>query len=170
MGVELAVAVVSLAVAGASTYAANQQAKKSASAQKEASNISAASERNREADARRQQIREQRIRVAQVEQSAQNTGVTSSSGEIGSLSALSTNAGANLASMSGQGMANQGIAQQNQAALNAQVKQGTYQAVGGFAGSLFGATSGSLVAAGNKLFGTQPKSTAAGQTAAAINK
>lgn len=170
MGVEVAIAVVALAVAGAATYSANRQAKKAAEAQREASNINQASDRNKEADARRQQIREQRIRVAQVEQSAQNTGVSSSSGELGSLSALTTNAGANLASMSGQGLANQGIAQQNQNALNAQVKQGTYQSIASVSSSIFGATSGSLVASAGKLFGTQKQSTAAGQTAAAINK
>lgn len=141
-----ALVVVAIAAA-ATTYSQVQQnrAQKSAArAQKEASDVSQAQQKNQEMEARRQQIRQQRIRQAQVQQAAANTGVSDSSGELGSLSALSTNVGANLANISSQAVAAQGIGAANQRATDFMGKSqqwGMYGQIASSVGSLAGGAS-----------------------------
>jgi len=137
MGIETIAIVATAAGLAGSAYSAVQQnraQKKAAGAQKDAADTSAALQKNQEMEARRKQIREQRIRAAQIEQSASNQGVSYSSGQLGSISALTTNVGSNLAAMSAQNYAANGIGQANQTAVNAQSSSQQW----GMYGSLFG--------------------------------
>lgn len=142
MGIETAAIVVAAVSVAASTYAGVQQnkaQKKAAGAQEEAAETASAQQKNQEMEARREQVRRQRIQAAQIQQAASNQGVASSSGEFGSLSALSTNVGANLANMSSQSLAAQGIGNAQQQATNfqGQAQQwGMYGQVAGGLGSL----------------------------------
>ena len=137
MGVETAAIVVAAVGAAATTYSVTEQqrqSKRAAGAQKEASDIAEAQRKNEEMDQRRQQIRQQRIRAAQVEQGAANQGASDSSGELGSLSALSSNVASNLATMSGRSAAASGIYSANQRALNAPSAAQTAGAIGQIGG------------------------------------
>lgn len=142
---QAAVLAVVAVAAAASTYSAVQQnraQKRAAGAQQDAADTAAAEQKNQEMEARRQQIRQQRIRTAQVQQAASNAGASQSSGELGSLSALSTNVGANLANMASQVKAAEGIGAANQRVLDAQSNAsqwGLYGSIAGSVGSLAGA-------------------------------
>jgi len=153
MGIEtiaLVVAAVGATATVAGTMQQNRQARKAAGAQKEASDVSSAQQRIEDMEQRRQQIRQQRIRQSQIEQSASNAGVSESSGELGSLSALSTNAASNLAMMSGRNLAAQGIGAANQQAANAQGQAQTWGAISQLGGAAMrlgvqgGATRGAM--------------------------
>lgn len=137
MGIETAAIVVAAVGAAATTYSVTEQqrqSKRAAGAQKEASDIAEAQRKNEEMDQRRQQVRQQRIRAAQIEQGAANQGASDSSGELGSLSALSSNVASNLATMSGRSAAASGIYSANQRALNAQSAAQTAGAIGQIGG------------------------------------
>lgn len=149
-------AVVAIAAA-VSTYSAVQQnraQKAAAREQKNAADISTAQQQNQEMQARREQVRRQRITAAQIQQGASNQGASASSGEFGSLSALSTNVGANLANMAAQSKAAAGIGAANQAAVNAQSQGATWGSYGQIAGSV-----GSLAGAAGATFNSAPSST-----------
>lgn len=137
MGVETAAIVVAAVGAASTVYSVSEQqrqSKRAAGAQKEASDIAEAQRKNEEMDQRRQQIRQQRIRAAQIEQGAANQGASDSSGELGSLSALSSNVASNLATMSGRSAAASGIYSANQRAANAQQAGQTAAAIGQIGG------------------------------------
>ena len=88
---------------------------------------------------RRQEVRKQRIRVAQIEQSAANTGVAGSSGEFGSVSGLQTSTASNLANISMNSLSAAGISRQNQRSADAQMKGqiwGSVAQIGGMAMNL----------------------------------
>ena len=156
MGIETAAIVVAAVGAATTVYSTVEQqraAKRQAGAQKEQSDIAAAQQRQAEADARRQEIRKQRIRQAQIEQGAANQGVSSSSGELGSLSALSTNTAASLANMSGSSLAAQGISKAGQNALNAQSDTQTWNAVGNIGSAVTGLAAPTAGEGLSKLFG-----------------
>ena len=132
MGIEVAIAITAAtaAVGAASSYVANRAQGKAADAQKEASNVASAQQKQQEMDARRNAYRQQRIKAAQISQGAANTGTQMSSGEIGSLSALSTNAGTQLASLAGADLSNQGIASANQSYADNLGKASTWSSIG----------------------------------------
>lgn len=156
MGLEtiaIAAAAVGAATTVYSTVESARAAKKQAGATKEANDINAANQRNQEADARRQQIRQQRIRQAQIEQGAANQGVVGSSGEIGSLAALSTTTAASLANMSGSQLAAGGIASANQSAANYAGKAQTWNAVGSIGSAVTGLAAPAAGSGLSKLFG-----------------
>lgn len=146
------VAAIGAATTVYSTVEQNRAQRRSASAQKEASDVSAAQQRQQEAEARRKQIREQRIRAAQIEQGATNQGVSGSSGELGSLSALSTNSASNLAYLSGQQRAAAGITAANQRSLNAQSDAQNAAAIGGISSTVTGLAAPYAGAGISKLF------------------
>lgn len=157
MGAEVAIAVAAIGAA-TTVYATTEQqrqAKKSASAQKEASDISAAQQKNDEMNQRRQQIRQQRIRAAQIEQGAANQGVSDSSGELGSLSALSTNVSNNLATLSGKSLASSGIYSATQRAANAQQAGQTAAAYGQIGGMAMNLAAPKAAEGLSKLFQTE---------------
>lgn len=94
----VAFAVASLVVAAAGTTASIVSGNQSRAAQRHATDLQEQSQNEQRAgnaaqaaNERRNQFREERIRRARIEQSAQNTGTADSSGELGSLAALSTN-------------------------------------------------------------------------------
>src|SRR5690606_24432925 len=85
---------------------------------------------------RRQQIREERIRRAQILQSAANTGTSGSAGEAGALGSLASQQATNLGMNQGAYMRGQRIGQHAQAAANfmgdARSAAGRSQMFGGF--------------------------------------
>lgn len=151
-------AVASLAATAYSTMEQQKQAQKAAKRQKEARAISGAEQQTQQMEARRQQIREERIRRSQIIQASENTGVSLSSGEIGSVGALGTSTEANLSSMNRQANAAAGIGYQTQKAADAQATGQKWAAIGGISSSIFG-TAIQLGAFQNKPEQPQPKST-----------
>lgn len=129
------VAVAAVAVSGATAYEANRQAKKAAEKQEEAGKVASAEQAAQQTAQTRAQIREERVRRAQILQSSENTGVTASSGAIGSTGALQTTVGANLASASRQANAANAITGLQQDAADALFKEQQVQAAGGFISS-----------------------------------
>lgn len=93
----------------------------------------------------RQQIREERVRRARILQSAENTGVSESSGEAGAVGSLSTNLGTNLgfnagalASAGRQGFFLQDAANSSRAAQNDLNRASNWQRAGSLAISTIG--------------------------------
>lgn len=144
MGVEVAIAVVSLATVAAGAYEQSRQAKSAAKDRKEAGRVSQAEQAAQLNQSRRQQVREERVRRAQVLQSAQNTGVSQSSGELGATSALGSLIGGNLAGISRQQNSSSAIGSLSQSAANADVKGAQWSAIGSIGGSVFGLAAGGL--------------------------
>lgn len=147
-----AVAVASLLVTAASTAYSIEEQRKAGKAQQEGQDIATAQQKSIDLANRRQQIREERIRRAQIEQAAANQGAGGSSGEAGAISALGSQVGSNVASISQGQKAAEGIGNAMSAAAGstqrAQVSQGVaslsgtiFQASGGF-GSIFSGDSG----------------------------
>lgn len=155
MGLETAAIVVAAVGAATSVASTVQQAragKKQSSAMREASDVASAQQKQQEMEQRRQQVRQQRIRSAQIEQGAANQGVAGSSGELGSLGALSTNTANNLAFMSGSRMAANGITAANQRGLNAQQDASTWGAIGNISSTVTGLAAPAAGAGLSKLF------------------
>lgn len=101
------------------------------------------------AQERRQQIREERIKRAQIMNQAELTGTSGGSGELGALGGMSQELGSNLGMNQGSILRGQRISGflQNQsnfmsAAQSSQARAGTYRQVGQLGGSLFSAAGG----------------------------
>lgn len=109
---------------------ANSENKKTQAEQKALNAQKAANER-------RQQIREERVRRAQVEQSAENTGVAGSSGELGAVSGLTTQLGANIGTNLGQLQGVQNINNYSQAAADFSTAANRNQSDASSAASIF---------------------------------
>lgn len=133
------VAVAAVAVAAGSAYMSAQAQKDAAKERKEAGKVSSAEQAAQRNQNRRQSIREERVRRAQVMQSAQNTGVSESSGELGATSALGTLISSNVATQSRQQNASNGIAEASQNAANSDLSSMQWSGIGSIAGSVFGA-------------------------------
>lgn len=132
------IAAAALAATAAAGYEQRQQAKKAAKEQKEARAIAGAEQSAQQMEGRRQQLREERVRRAQILQASENTGVTASSGALGSVSALGTSTGANVASLSRQANSATGISAASQRAANADLRGQEAAAIGGITSSVFG--------------------------------
>lgn len=125
MGIELAISGAALAL-GAISTAVNVGAAASASAdrakafaaQTEANNVAVAQQTNNAAYDRRARIREERVRMASMEQGAENSGTGGSSAEAGALGSLRSNFDALGSQSFGQTKANTGINRLNQDAAN----------------------------------------------------
>jgi len=102
MGIELIVALGSLAVGAGSAIASNTAQKKAAGAQEKIQGEQKAQNAAQAASERRSQVREERVRRARVMQSSENTGVGESSGEFGALGTLGTNLAVNMGSNAGK--------------------------------------------------------------------
>ena len=76
---------------------AQDQQRKAAGERKKAGRIGRAQQAAVEARTTRQQIREERVKRAQILAAAENTGVAGASSEAGSLSAMRTSVGSNIA-------------------------------------------------------------------------
>jgi hypothetical protein len=125
MGIEVAIGV---ALAAASAVGGVMQAsaqasaaKKSARAQREAIDIETASQQISDRESRRQAIREERVRRAQVLQASETSGVTNSSGSLGATSSLGTSLGSAVGFQSGQTKAAMGIGAANQRLVDARL-------------------------------------------------
>ena len=138
------VAVAAVAVAGASAYESNKQAKAAAKKEEEASEVASAEQAAQQAAQTRSQIREERVRRAQILQSSENTGVTGSSGALGATGALQTTVGSNLAAASRQANSARAITGLQQDAANLMTESRETQAIGSFASSALGAASSYL--------------------------
>lgn len=142
MGLEIAFGIASLAVgvisgvnqmnAAKQTTIATEKAikkeKASTEAQKEANRITKAQNKNVALEDRRQRIREERIRRASMISASENVGGGGSSGESGSLSALSTNLATLIGGQRSGDKANTGINTYNQKALDLSTESSTIMA------------------------------------------
>lgn len=138
MGVEVAIAAVGLAVGVASAYEQSRQASAAAKDRKRAGQVSQAEQAAQQTANRRQQIREERVRRAQIVQSSVNTGVSGSSGELGSQSALGSLISGNVAATSRQVNSSAAIGNLQQNAADADLKGATWGAIGSIGSSIFG--------------------------------
>jgi hypothetical protein len=86
---------------------------------KEATAISQANEQSRMINERRRAVREERVRRARILQSAENTGVSGSSGVASAGSNLSVNLGGVISQSQGTNLASQGISAANQRGADA---------------------------------------------------
>lgn len=132
MGLEIGLGIASLALgvisgvnqmnAAAQTTKATNKAvakeKEAVAAQKEANSIQLAQTRISALEDRRQRIREERVRRAQILTASENSGTSGSSGESGAISALGTNLGVLVGFQRGNSAANAGINKKQQEALD----------------------------------------------------
>jgi hypothetical protein len=137
-------AIAAVVVAAAASYQQSRQAKAAAKERKEAAAISQAEQAAQQNNNRRAQVREERVRRAQILQNSQNTGVSQSSGELGSTSALGTLISGNLASMQRQQNSASGIGVAQQSAAEADLRGAQWGAIGGVATSVFGFAAGQI--------------------------
>lgn len=161
-------AVASLAV---SAVSASNQAGAQADAKKDAKRALAEQARARSeqqaensakaAQERRQQLREERIKKAKIIQSSENTGVSMSSGESGSVGSLNTQVGTNIGRNLGSLQTSENISQANQNAAdfmsssqNHMSDYNTWGLVGSLGQSVFSAAGGfnTLAESGQSLF------------------
>ncbi|AXH71980.1 MAG: hypothetical protein [Podoviridae sp. ctbj_2] len=150
----VAVAGLALAAGGAAmSYSqqrrANAQQARAEEQQKQAQAEESANRASQAAAERRTQVREQRIKRAQILQAAENTGTSGSSGEGGALGSLSTQLSANLGTNEAGFQRGQRISMFNQRAANylgdAQVSQGRgqmYSQIGQLGSAMFSAAGG----------------------------
>lgn len=144
------VAVAAVAVTAGSMYMSSQEAKAAAKDRKQAAAVSQAESAANRNNNRRQQVREERVRRAQIMQSSQNTGVSQSSGELGSTSALGTLISANVATQSRQQNSSNAISSWNQRASDSDLASQQWSGIGSLASSVFGV-------AANARLSEQPK-------------
>lgn len=141
MGVET-VALAALAVASASTVYSIAEQRKAGKAQQEGQDIATAQQKSVDLANRRQQLREERIRRAQIEQAASNQGAGGSSGEAGAISALGSQMGANIASINQGQLAASGISNAMSRAAGATQRAQVAQGVANLSGTIFQASGG----------------------------
>lgn len=140
-------AAISTIVAAASltlTAASIKQQGKAAKAQKKIQNEEKARNTAQQMAERRQQVREERIKRARVMQASENTGTAGSSGELGAVSSIGTQLGANLGFNQSMIESGNRISGYTQQAADAQGKASMFNAVGSMAGnvgSIFGSSS-----------------------------
>lgn len=139
MGLEVIASIVAITATAASIQQQGQAAK----AQKKMRNEEKARNTAQQMAERRQQVREERIKRARVMQAAENTGTAGSSGELGAVSSIGSQLGANLGfnqSMIESGNRISGYAQQ---AANAQTNASVFNSIAGMSGnvgSIFGSS------------------------------
>ena len=119
-------AVASLAVAVVGTGASIVQGEKAQSAQKKARDVQTAQTQVNKQNAIRDQVRQQRVKAAQIQQASSNTGVVGSSGELGSTSSLGSQVGNNIGSLNEQGNTSTAISNNLQNAASASAKAATF--------------------------------------------
>jgi hypothetical protein len=122
MGIELIVAGLSALVGVVGGIAQANAASAAAGQEREARNIQTAQQKTAGIESRRQRIREERIRRAQIIAASENQGTSNSSGQVGAVGALSTNLSGLIGSSLGESKANQAVSDrlQNAADFTAQ--------------------------------------------------
>jgi len=141
MGIET-VAVAALAVSTASTVYSMAEQRKAGKAQQEGQDIATAQQKSVDLANKRQQLREERIRRAQIEQASANQGVGGSSGEAGAVSALGAQVGANVASINQGQVAAEGISGAMSKAAGATQRAQVAQGVASLSGTVFSGAGG----------------------------
>jgi hypothetical protein len=140
MAVGLGVASLIVGLGGA--IKADHEQKKAERAQSKARKEQSA-QRGRETEtSKRQALREERVRRAQLLQAGENTGTSGSSSETGSISNLAANVGANLAFQTGALASADLVTSFSQEAAGHQRSASRAQTVGGIGQQIFGATAG----------------------------
>ena len=141
MGIET-VAIAALAVTTASTAYSIAEQRKAGKAQQEGQDIATAQQKSVDLANKRQQLREERIRRAQIEQASANQGVGGSSGEAGAVSALGAQVGANVASINQGQVAAEGISGAMSKAASATQRAQVAQGVASLSGTVFSGAGG----------------------------
>lgn len=118
MGLELILGGLSALVGVIGGIAQASATRDAANAQREANNIQGAQQENASVESRRQRIREQRVRRAQIIAASENQGTTASSGQVGAVGALSTNLAGLVGNSLGESRANAGVNRQSQRAAD----------------------------------------------------
>lgn len=118
MGIEILLGA-SLVLGAATAITQNRAANEAADAQKEANEISAAQQRNKNMLERRRAAKEARIKRAKIIQGAESGGAGSSSGSLGAQSALASNFGSSVAGQTADVLASEGITKQGERAATA---------------------------------------------------
>jgi uncharacterized membrane-anchored protein YjiN (DUF445 family) len=131
MGLEVLTNTIGFATAiAASPFASIEQQRQMRKEMQKASREQRANNEAEAARERRQQIREERIRRAQIINAAEQTGVSDSSGAIGSVAALATNLNSNLSMNQGRLERAQNISIFQQNAADAQMRASLYKQIG----------------------------------------
>lgn len=118
----LALAAVATVVGIRSRNEAQHAAEDAANAQRQAQSEQRAGNAAQAALERRNQIREQRVKAARIEQASMNTGVSGSSGELGAESSISTQFSSNVAFNLGAVQRGANISMFNQQAADANLR------------------------------------------------
>lgn len=129
MGIETAILATAAVVSAGATIAATSQQRKARKTQEEAQRVQTASERTQQIRAERQRVREERIRRARILQSAESSGVTGSSSQIGGVSSLQGQLQSAQAFTAGQTSAVEGINRLNQSASRNLSNADTFTAI-----------------------------------------
>ena len=137
MGLVTTLAVASLVVAAAGTAASIQQGNRAEAGQKKGREIQQAQAAVNQQNSIRDQVRAQRIKTAQIAQASADTGVTASSGQLGSASVLASQTGSNVGNIQGTGITTTALSNTAQDVANAQGKQNLYGQVAGIGMSGF---------------------------------
>lgn len=141
MGIGLILAGISAVVGVVGGIAQASAASRAAAAEREANAVSGAQQEVASRESRRQRVREERIRRAQILAGAENTGTNASSGALGATGALASNLGGIFAQSRGESAANRGINANLQRAADFTSRANTIgtltntvqQGIGGFA-------------------------------------
>lgn len=142
MGIELIVAVASLAIGTASFVEGQKARKESRRAQERAASEQRASNAAQAAQERRQQIREERVRRARILQAGENTGTGGSTLEAGALGSLSTTLGSNLGFSAGARMRADNMSIFGQQAANANSRAQQMDSIFSLSSQLFSSAGG----------------------------
>ena len=122
-----ATAAVAVAVVGGA--AAHEQSRKAASQAKKGRKTARAGEAAVEAQNIRQQVREERVRRAQIIAASETSGASGSSSEAGSLSALRTSVGSNIAFSKGQTEVSDAVSRKLQQSADSTTRSQSIQGV-----------------------------------------
>lgn len=122
-----------LTVGAQQAYKANQASKKAARAGREANRVATNEGKIKDINARRAAARKMRVRRAQMQQGAVNTGLAGSSTSLGAQGALATNNSASSAASRGSQLSNQSIANFNNMASQFQASANEHSAISGAA-------------------------------------
>jgi len=137
MGIATTLAIASLVVAAGSAYMQNKSAAAARRQQKNAADVAQAQNQVKQQNDIRNQIRQQRIRTAQIMQASANTGTLASSGELGGVSALTSQTDNNIATLTGNYRSQQAVLGDQNAASSDMGQAATWGAIGGLASSSF---------------------------------
>lgn len=159
--VSTVVAAAAVAVAAGSAYASHQAQAAAAEDQKDAAKIASNESKAQQAAQRRQQIREERVKRASIIQSAQNSGVSASSGSLGAQSVLDTQGGIAMSNISRSTASADAIGSFQQSAADNQMRASNYQQIGSVASTIF---SVAAPYAANSVFGGKTKPADVGTT------